>query len=63
MLNGNGGPKPIAGLSMSKGLRSIHTKIHNNRSNGKKNNQKIDQEDFLDLNTPRDENGGMPSPR
>ena len=27
-----GGPKPISGLSVSKGLRSIHTKIHNNRA-------------------------------
>lgn len=71
MMNGNGGPnggpKPINGLSMSKGLRSIHTKIHNNRFNmsGQKKNGAgfMANEDFLDLATPRDENGGMPSPR
>jgi len=62
-----GGPKPISGLSMSKGLRSIHTKIHNNRvgisTNKKHNGDFLSNEDFLELNTPRDENGGMPSPR
>ena len=68
MLGGaTGGPKPISGLSMSKGPRSIHTKIHNNRfgiSSSKKNGGAfMPNEDFLELATPRDENGAMPSPR
>jgi hypothetical protein len=62
-----GGPKPINGLSMSKGPRQIHTKIHNSRMNmssSKKNGGAfMPNEEFLELATPRDENGAMPSPR
>jgi hypothetical protein len=68
MSGATGGPKPISGLSMSKGPRSIHTKIHNKRFGAGSSNKKnggafMANEDFLELATPRDENGAMPSPR